>query len=377
MRVPEYRLLFATFRSIAKKELYHILRDPSVFSLALVFPLIEFFLLGYVLDINVKRVNTVVYDLSNTQESRRLIERFINTDVFHIVEWVNSDGQLRQAIVSGKAKVGIKIPVDYSQHLLSQQPTSVLILVDGSNATVTNTVVNVSTSITLQESLKTILSDSDKTDTPIKVRPSVLFNPSTRSANFFLPGLIVYELPSITILLLACAIAGERERGTMDQLNVAPYSLPGFILGKAVPYGILAFIQLVELILMTRYMFQVPINGSVVLLLVFSIPFLLCDLGLGIIVSAKANTVMEAGQFGSLFRSLPLYFSGYIFSLESAHPFFQFLSNFVPHRYFMDIVRGVFLRGAGIKELWFSVVILCLMSIVIFLLGVRAYRKLT
>lgn len=370
----KYRLLITTLRSIAKKEVYHIFRTPTVFMLALVFPMFEFLLLGYVLDINIKHVDTVVYDLAQTQESKRLIERFVSSDVFN-VSYVSSDQQLRDSIIKNKAKVGIKIPVDYSQHLLEGTTTSILVLVDGSNSALTNTVVNISQSITLQESVKILLSNADQSNTQIQMRPSVLFNPDTRSANFFLPGLIVYQLPSITIVLLAISIAGERERGTMDQINVTPFSMPGLLLGKLIPYMIVGIAQLLELILVTRFLFQVPMNGSIWTLLLLSIPFLICDAGLGIVVSSKANTVMEAGHLGSLFRVLPFYFSGYIFPLESAHPAFQLASKFVPHSYYMDIMRGVFLRGAGFEQLWPSALILSLMSVVIFLFAFRLYRK--
>lgn len=370
----KYRLLITTLRSIAKKEVYHIFRNPIVFTLALIFPIFEFLLLGYVLDINIKHVDTVVYDLAKTQESKRLIERFVNSDVFSI-SYVNSDEELRSSITRNKAKVGIKIPVDYSQHLLNGTTANILVLVDGSNASLTNTVVNVAQGITLQESVKILLGNANQSDTQIQMRPSVLFNPATRSANFFLPGLIVYQLPSITIVLLSISIAGERERGTMDQINVTPFSMPGLLLGKIIPYMIVAIAQLLELILVTRFLFQVPMNGSIWVLLVFSIPFLICDTGLGIIVSSKANTTMEAGQIASLFRALPFYFSGYIFPLESAHPAFQLASKFVPHSYYMDIMRGVFLRGAGFQELLPSAIILSLMSVVIFFFAFRLYRK--
>src|SRR5262249_3101223 len=174
--------------SVARKELIHILRDPMTLFFTLVIPIVELFMLGYAIDTNVRHVRTVILDLAGTQESRQLLEKFENSEDFTIVARVFSDSELSRAIVSGKARVGVKIPSDYSQRLQAGQTAQLLILVDGSESTVAAEAVNVGNAIALRESLERSLGGRAL---PVDARPRVLFNPDTRSANFFVPGLMV------------------------------------------------------------------------------------------------------------------------------------------------------------------------------------------
>lgn len=368
-------LLWTSFKAILKKELIHISRSPVALVFTFVFPFIDMIILGFFLDINIKEINTIVYDLAKTQESRMLIENFANTKDFKITNLVNSDKELYNLIISGKAKVGIKIPFDYSKRLLNGDTTNVLILVDGSNATVTSETITVSNNIALQESIKPLL-EKQKTNMPVESRISVLFNPEIRSPNFLLPGVIVFVLPSITIILAAFSIAGERERGTMEQLSMTQVSPTGLIFGKMLPYGILGFVQLVFLILSIRFLFQVPINGNAITLLVLSIPFLIASLGLGFIVAARANSHLDVMSSGFLVRVIaPLYLSGYIFPIEGMPYICKMLTYLVPERYFLEIVRGVILRGAGFADLSFQTTILSIMSITFLPIAIRLYNK--
>ena len=307
-----------------------------------------------------------------------LINKFTSTGDFKIVKTVTSDQELYDCIIAGKAKVGIKIPVDYSQQLFKKEKTSVLVVVDGSDATVATEVVNVSNIVTLEESIKKIFSRSnlDISTLPLEARTSVLYNPTTRSANFFLPGLMVFDMPSVTILLLALSIAIEKERGTMDQLRMTPINSTGMIIGKMIPYGVLAMMVLIMLIIGTRFIYQVPINGNPLLLLILAIPYLVIGLGLGILISINANNQMEAMQMGVLVRIIPtLYLSGYMFPIESMPKAFQTITMLIPDRYFVEITRGIILRGAGITDLWFQATFLTVVGIIVFSLAAIAYRR--
>jgi ABC-2 type transport system permease protein len=371
------RLFWTSLTAIFKKEIIHIRRNPATLTFALLFPILELLLLGFILDVNVKQIKTVVYDLSNTQDSKKLIEQFVSTYDFNIVEVVNNDEAFYQSVKDGRAKVGLKIPADYANNLIDRETASVLVIVDGSNATVSGEAINVSNRIALEASLDRILEQLNNSDTPpVQTRTSVLFNPTTRSANFFLPGLLVWELPSVTILLVALSIVGEKEKGTLEQLSITPFNPAGLILGKMIPYAILAFLLLCEILFIMRYIFQVPINGSVPLLIAFTIPFILASLGLGLIISAGANNQIEAMQMGLTFRVIPpFYFTGYFFPLESSPELFQTFTKIIPERYLMEITRAIILRGAGFEHLWVHGLVLCLMSVVTLSLATIIYKK--
>lgn len=372
------RLFFATLKSIFKKELIHISRNPVVLTFALVAPIFEILLLGYILDINVKQVDTAVYDMASTQESRQLLKQFTNTNTFRIKYYANSDTELYDLMKKGEIKIGIKIPVNYSQLSNANLPASVLLLIDGSNAVITNEIVNVSSRLTLEESLKHLINNNGavSSDVPIQSRPSVLFNPDTRSANFFLPGLIVWEIPAVTIVLVLLAFVTETEKGTIEQLAITPISPAGFIIGKMSPYMILAFLLVIEILIITKYVFHVPINGSVLLLLGLTIPYIFASAGLGVALSGGANTQIDAMQLGLIFRVFPpFYFTGYVFPLESSPEFFQAITKLIPERYLMEICRGIVIRGTTFENLWTHGLILVLMSFVTLFLAVNVYRK--
>lgn len=368
-------LLWTSFRAILTKEIIHISRNQIVIFLTFMFPLVDMCILGFFLDINIKQIDTVIYDLAKTQESKTLTEQFINTKDFNVISDVSSDEALYSAIISGKAKVGIKIPVDYSKKLLNEEPVNVLVLVDGSNASVTAEAITVSNNLVLQESIKQLLSPKSQ-ELPVEARISVLFNPETRSANFILPGLIVFMLPSITLLFSAFSIAGERERGTMEQISMTQISSTGLIFGKMVPYGILAFAQLLMFVFFIRFMFQVPINGNILTLMVLSIPFFTASLGMGFIAAARVKSIQEVMPTAFLVRVIaPLYLSGYIFPIEGMPKFCQILTYFVPERHYIEIVRGVILRGSGFADLWFQTAVLSTMTIVFITIAIVLYQR--
>lgn len=370
-------LFWVSLRAIFHKEIIHILHSPAVLVFALLFPILETTLLGYILDLNPRYVNTVVYDLAQTQDSRNLIDQFANTSDFYIVKQVNSDKELSDAITRGNAKVGIKIPYDYSRRLNNSETANVLVVVDGSNATVTGEMVSTANRIALQASIKQLIAQRQPngTEVPIETRSAVLFNPDTRSANFFLPGLLVWELPAITIVLVALSIVKEKEQGTLDQLRMTPINPLGAVIGKIAPYAILALLLELEMLLTSYYIFSMPINGSLGLLILLFIPFIFTDLGLGVIVAGFAEDQKTALQLSVMLRVIPpFYLSGYIFQIENMPEIVQSVTKFVPHRYAIEIVRGILLRGAGWQHLWRHGLILTLMAILMLTLAAFIYK---
>lgn len=351
--------LFYGLAPVCRKEFTHIVRDRGTLFFALLIPILQLFLFGFAVDTNVRQIPTVVLDESHTQDSRSLIDSFANTDVFKLSHYATSDKQLYETIRSGKARIGIKIPYDYARRLQDGTTATVLVLVDGSDSTIAGQAVSVSTGVALQQSVSRLM---NTVATPIEVRPQVLYNPATRSANFFVPGLIAILLQVMIILLIALSLVRERERGTLEQLTMTPVAPLGLMVGKMLPYGALGFAELCGILLIMRVVFQVPVHGSVLSLLIMSLPFLLTVLGLGLLISTRARTQAEAFQL-SMGTVLPsVFLSGYIFLTDNMPAFFQVISRVIPATYYIRIVRGVILRGAGFSDLWVNAVILTLMG---------------
>ena len=359
-------------RSIARKEWYHILRDPMTLFFTLVMPIAELFMLGYAIDTNVRHVRTVILDQAGTQESRQLLERFENSEDFTIVSRVFSDEELSRAIVAGKARVGIKIPSDYSTRLEAGQTAQFLVLVDGTEASVAAEALNVGNAIALRESLQRVLGDKPL---PVEARPRVLYNPDTKSANFFIPGLMVIMCQVMATMLSATAIVREKENGTLEQLFMTPVRPEELILGKMMPYVLLTLAEFCTIALLMRYAFGVPINGSFVTLLMLALPFVLTMLGLGLLISTKASTRDAAIQLmtGTILPSI--FLSGYVFPTDSMPAFFQWLGKAVPATWLIDAARGVILRGAGWRELWLHSLVLWCMAAALLTVSSAKFRK--
>jgi ABC-2 type transport system permease protein len=358
--------------SVARKELLHILRDSSTLFFTLFIPIVEMFMLGYAINTNVRDLRTVVFDQAQTQQSKQLLERFRNTNDFQIVAYVQSDEAMRRAIVSGRARVGIKIPENYSRQLQAGQSAQILVLVDGSESSVAGEVVNVSNAIALQESLKQVLGERTL---PVESRPQVLFNPDTRSANFFIPGLLVVMCQMMAVTLSANAIVREKENGTLEQLFMTPVHAGELIVGKLLPYLVLTFAEFCLITLLMRTVFQVPIHGFFLTLLGLAVPFVLTMLGMGLWVSTKAAT-RDAAQQIAIGTVIPsIFLSGYVFPLDSMPAFFWYIAQVIPTTWMIDASRGVILRGAGWSELWPHAAILWGMGITVLTLASMKFQK--
>jgi ABC-2 type transport system permease protein len=359
-------------RSVARKELLHILRDPQTLFFTLFVPVIELFLLGYAIDTNVRHVRTVIYDQAGTQQSRELLRQFENSQDFRIVARVFSDVELSRTIVAGRARVGIKIPEDYSRQLEAGRTAQVLVLVDGTESAVAGEAVNVGNAIALRESLARVLGDRPM---PVESRPRVLFNPATRSANFFIPGLMVVMCQMMATMLAANAIVREKEFGTLEQLFMTPIRPRELILGKMGPYIVLTLGEFCLIAGFMRLIFQVPIHGVFLTLVAIAFPFVLAMLGMGLLISTKASTRDAASQMamGTILPSI--FLSGYVFPTDSMPVFFQYLSRILPTTWLIDASRGVILRGAGWPELWPHALFLWIIALAVLTLASLRFDK--
>jgi ABC-2 type transport system permease protein len=368
--VPEW---LRGFGAVFYKEVLHVRRDPATLFFSLVIPLLQMVVLGFGIDTNIRQVNTVVFNADGRRESRELIDRLANSDTFRIRRYVQSDRELNNEIIAGRARVGIKIPVDYSDRLLDQSGAQVLVLIDGSDSSVAGQAINVTTAIGLDESLRRVL--QNRGVMAVDMRPKLLFNPDSRSPNFFLPGLTAVLLLNVTTFLSAFAIVREKERGTLEQLFVTPVRPMGLLLGKLLPYLAIGFGELCLIVTLMRFVFLVPIHGSVLLLSFFSLPYLFVSLSIGILVSSKANSQAEAIQLAFLTFLPSIFFSGYIFPRETMPTIFYVISYFIPASYYINITRGIILRGAGLSHLWLDALALFAIGSLLLFVAARRFQN--
>jgi ABC-2 type transport system permease protein len=364
---------FLGIGAVIYKEVIHIRRDSTAIVFALMIPILQMTILGFGIDTNIRQIKTVIMDDDNKKLSRELVDRLRNTDTYNVVKYVYSDREMNEAIIGAKARVGIKIPWDYSDRLLKGETAQVMVLIDGSDSSVAGQAINVTTAIGLDESLKRVLTTGQTL--PVEVRPKVLFNPDSRSPNFFLPGLTAVLLLSVTTFLTAFAIVKEKEKGTLEQLFVTPVQPMGLLLGKILPYFAIGFTELCIILLALVNIFRVPIHGSVILLLLLSMPYLFVSLSFGTLISTKARSQAEAMQMAFLTFLPSIFFSGYIFPRETMPLPFYIISMFVPATYFINITRGIILRGAGLRHLWFDGLMLTIMGALLFFAAARRFQK--
>jgi ABC-2 type transport system permease protein len=361
------------FAAILRKEIVQMLRDRGTLFFALLVPIFELILFG-VIDMNAKNIPTVVLDQSRTPESRRLVEQFQATSLLRITATAESRAALQRFIVAGHAQVGVEIPPDYARNLASGRQAHVSILIDGSDSSIASQALNAATGVVLTNNIDRMLAETGR-QPAIEPHPVMLFNPDMRSANLLIPGLISILLTFSGTILSAFAIVKERERGTLEQLMVTPVSPLAVVVGKLLPYLILAYMQLILIVFLMNALFRVPIHGSLTLLMLLSPVYLLSLLSVGLLVSAQAKTQMEAMQraMGIMLPSVLL--SGYVFPVYSLPAPLKVISRLLPATYYIQIARGIIIRGATFWDLWQPVSALLAMSVVLIALSARAFKK--
>jgi ABC-2 type transport system permease protein len=362
------------FLPVLKKEAVQMIRDRGTLQFALLVPGFQLVLFGLI-DMNVKHIPTVVFDQSRTQESRQLVNDFVNTSFFDVVAYAPSRAALMRSIVAGRASAGVEIPPDYARRRLNGEPADVLVLIDGSDSTISAQALAASSGVAFARSITELAQRAGVKDIPIRTHPLFLFNPDSRTANLLMPGLVAILLTFSGTLLAAFAIVRERERGTLEQLMVTPASPIAVVLGKLLPYLVLAFVQLLFVLFLMTVVFRVPIHGSLLLLLGLSIIYLLALLSMGLLVSSRARTQMEAIQIaqGLLLPSIML--SGYIFPLSTLPAPLRALAQLLPATHFIAISRGIIIRGAVFGDLWHSVAALLAIAVVLVAGSTRAFHK--
>jgi ABC transporter DrrB family efflux protein len=364
---------FSGMSAVVYKELRQIFRSPITLGLAIGVPLVQLLLLGYAINTTVEHVPAAVYREDRGPAAQAFIDSLAGSRTFDVVMQVSSRQDLIGTIVSGKVRAAFDIPSNFTADLVAGRTPAIGAFVDGSDSAIAQVAYGSAVAL----SGIPLRNFSPQTATPFEVRPVVLFNPAMRSANFFVPGLIGLVMQNITIMLTALAIVGERERGTLDQLLVTPIGTAGLMLGKLIPYVLVAAAQFTVVLLGMYFVFGVPIAGNVLLLSVLSLGFLFVALGLGLFISTVAQTQIQA-QLMAIFILLPsVLVSGAVFERSLMPEPMQLFGYVIPLTYYIEICRGIIIRGAGIAQLWPYIVPMLAYGVLIFVMASVRFARST
>ncbi len=385
--LPDKSSSFSGIRAILIKEFFHIRRQPTTLFFMFLVPTIQTIIFGYAINTQIEHIPTVVWNMDGRRSSQVLIESFESTRRFAVVNVAFDQDTFDSSLQSGRARVGIIIPPNFSESLINGEQTSLQVLIDGSDSQVATTAQ--SSALLLGQNLSIELAktkgealqlaparnSAGQAVLSVDVRTRILYNPDLDSSHFFVPGLVGIILQLVTLFLTSFAVVRERELGTLEQLFVTPVGRSGLMFGKLIPYACVGFAELVIMLVVMIYIFGVPIAGSIPLLLLLSFLFTTCSLGLGLLISTLAKTQLEAFQFAFIVMLPSILLSGFVFPRSEMPLPIYAVSFALPATYFIDILRGVILRGAGLAELTPSVIGLSVCCVVVLVVSIRRFRK--
>jgi ABC-2 type transport system permease protein len=367
--------------SLIRKEFIQIQRDTRTLILVLIIPVMQLFLLGYAATNDVRNVPLAVFDQDRSPQARALLDAYRAADYFEVAFDVDSEQELRDLIDAGQARAGLVIPPDYSQQLLGGGSAQVAFVLDGTDPTVASTALSAAQLIGQAHSTQIMeqrLAGRGQTtaiEPAVNVHTNVWYNPDLISAYYMIPGVIGMILYALTSILTASAIVRERERGTIEQLIVTPIRPMELMIGKILPYVILALLNTLEVIAIGHWWFGVPIRGSLWLILGISGLFLLSSLGIGLLASSIANTQQEAMLTVWMTLLPSIFLSGFFFPLEAMPKVLQWISYLFPLRYYLEVIRSLMLKGTGLAAVQTEVLALTVFGVGIMIVAALRFRK--
>jgi ABC-2 type transport system permease protein len=365
-------------RALMKKEFIHMRRDPRTLTFIFIMPILQLFLLGYAVNTDVKNVPAVTYDQDNTQASRDLLDAYRAAGYFQFDYVAYSQQEVNDLIDSGRARAGIIIPPGYGNNITGGRPAQVAVLIDGSDPGIASAALSnallISQAYSTQMQLKQ-LSGTGAGRAMVDVRPRVLYNPNLLSSFNLIPGLIGTILQMSTLNMTAMAIVRERERGTIEQLVVTPIRNFELMIAKITPYILVSMVNVIMVMLVGTLWFGVPVRGSIILLLALTGLYIIPNLGIGLLISTFAHTQQEA-QFASMPIMLPsMMLSGFLFPLASLPVVLQWVARFIPLTYFLEITRGIIVKGIGLNLLITQTLALTGFAVALVILAARRFKK--
>lgn len=368
------RVLSWRFWPMLWKEFIQMRRDRITFGMILLLPAVQLVLFGYAIQTDVRHLRTAVLDESRTMESRALETVIANTGNFDIVAHVSSRDAIREGIESGDITAALVIPPDYARDIARGQAATVQMIVDAADPQSSAAAIS-GAQLAAQSRATQLLSERVHANVPIEMRVRPWYNPAQRSATFIVPGVIGILLTITLTLITSTAIVRERERGTLEQLIVTPIGKASLMLGKLVPFVLVGYIQMTVIMVLGKAIFDIPILGSLPLLYLLTVPFIVASLGVGLLVSTVARSQAQAMQLSFFFMLPNILLSGYIFPRMAMPAPAQWIGFALPLTYYLTVLRGVLLKGIGISELWRPTLAMTVMAVVLLAISVRRFTK--
>lgn len=355
-------------------------RDPVLIRILIIAPIFQLIMFGYAATTDVRNVPVVIADQSNSPESRAIVNSIRASRYFDLIGHVEDYRDLKTVLDAGQAQLALHLPVEFARDLRRGDPGQVMLYIDGTDAVTSNTAASYMVRM-LQEFGQDVVAQRMKRrgaagrPPQVEMVPRVWYNADLRSANYMVPGVFGLIIMIITTAWTAQSIVKEREVGTLEQLLVTPVRSLELLVGKSVPYALTAMIAATEIMLLAKYWFGVPLRGSVPLLFALAAVFVVNNLGLGLLISTISRTQQQAILATFFFLMPGVLLSGFMFPISNMPWIIQQVAWFIPYRYFLEICRGIFLRGVGLEVLWPQAVALVVFAVALFSAGALAFRK--
>jgi ABC-2 type transport system permease protein len=367
-------------RHLIWKEFIQVLRDKKLRLFIFLPPIIQLIAYGYAINFDIKHVPTAIYDQSRSAESRHLISRFTSSDYFAIKDFIHTEAELRRLIDENLVTMVLRIPYDFARQIKSDQSASVQVVVDATDSNAALIVGRYASTVIADFSL-TILQErlarlgAVQVKSPVTIEQRAWYNINLSSRYSFVPGVIAMVVMLVSLMLTALAVVREKEIGTIEQILVSPIRPVEFMLGKTIPFIVISLLDMVVIILVGVFWFEVPLRGSLLVLFLGAITFLFNSVGLGLFISTVASTQQQAMMAGTFFFTPAILLSGLIFPIPNMPPFFQYLTYLDPLRYFVVVVQGIFLRGDGLAVLWPQMAGMAVLGLTLLTLSVLRFQK--
>jgi len=363
------------FWPMFRKEFIQMRRDRLTLGIMIGVPVIQLLMFGFAIQTDVRHIPTVVLDESRTAESRDLVAAFQNTGNFRIVGHVDDRRALDAAIARGEAQAGIVLPHDFPRDLARGRTAIVQVIVDASDPLSSQAALQAAAGVAQVRNLAILAAAAGRGTLPLEVRVRPRYNPGLRSPNYIVPGLVGVILTITMVLITAMAIVRERERGTLEQLIVTPITKTELMLGKIAPYVGVGLVQMTAVLVLGRFVFDVPLTGNVFLLYAVALVFVIASLSLGLFVSTLVRTQQQAMQVSFFFVLPNILLSGFMFPRQAMPLVFQWLGALLPLTHFLKVLRGILLKGVGVPALWPEILLLIVFAVGLIGLAVRRFHK--
>ena len=378
---PNKWLALKRVYAVARKEMLHVVRDPRSLGMAIAIPMLLLMLFGYALTLDVDNVPLVVWDQDQTPASRELISRFLGSRYFSLIEHVHDYRQVERAIDTGEALAGLVVPRGFAGGIAADRESPVQLLVDGSDSTTATLAMGYADTVVLGYSQNLVLRQAQRTGgtarrAPVDLRPRVWYNADLESKNYIIPGLIAVIMMVIAALLTSLTVAREWERGTMEQLISTPIKGWELVTGKLLPYFLIGLLDVALAVFMGEFLFQVPLRGSVALLFSVAAIFLAGALSLGLLISIVTKSQLLASQLAMVLTFLPSFLlSGFMYAISNMPKPIQIVTYVIPARYFVALLKGIYLKGVGLRFLAFEAGLLTVFAVLVVLVAIGKFRK--